>query len=107
MKEDVATMVAHPRGERRGVLRLRLDHQRIPQGGLGDLPLSGRPPQAMRRKGRLPVRRGRDLGVLSDVIVGAGHDTDAVPVGVVRELPEIRSEEHTSELQSRYVISYA
>src|SRR5438552_13229766 len=40
MKEDVATMVAYPCRKPRAVLWLRLDHERIPQRGLGDFPLA-------------------------------------------------------------------
>src|SRR6185503_1970951 len=92
MEEDVATVVAHARGQGGGVLRLRLDDERIAQCRLRDLFLTRRAAQAMRREGVLPVRVGGNLFVLTKVIVGAGHDADAVAVRVVRELVEIGNE---------------
>src|SRR5438132_1186884 len=60
--------------------------------GQRKLALAGRPSEAMRRKRRLPVGIRRDLAVVDHVIIGAGHDADAVPVGVVGEFPEVRNQ---------------
>src|SRR5712664_2080469 len=92
MKEDVATVALDPCRKRGAVLRLRLDHERIPQGGLRNLSLPGRSAEAVRRKRGLPIGSGRDLGVLADVIIGARHDADAVSMRVVRELAEVGNE---------------
>src|SRR5437016_9181277 len=94
MKEDITTVVLDPCRERGGppVLRLRLDHERIPQGSLRNLSLPRGSAEAVRRKRGLPVGSSRDLGVLGDMIVGARHDANAVCMRVVRKLAEIWNE---------------
>src|SRR5262245_3780263 len=92
VEEDVPAMVAYARHQRRGVLPFRLDDERVAQAGFGNLALPRRAAQAMGREGALPVRRRRDLVVLTDVVVGAGDDANAVSVSVVCELAEIGDE---------------
>ena len=89
VEQDVAASPADLVSQRVAILRLWLDHQRVTQGGLRDLPLARRTPQAVRGKGGLPVGGVRDLGVLPYVVVRARHDADAVPVRVVGELLEV------------------
>src|SRR2546425_5694581 len=79
-------------GKRGAVLRIWLDYERIPEGGFRKLALAGRPSEAMRGKRRLPVGIRRDLAVVDHVIIGTGHDADAVPVRVVGEFPEVRNQ---------------
>src|SRR5260370_40638759 len=88
MEEYVTTMIADHCRERRGILRLRLEDERIAQRRLRDLPLARRAPQTMGRKRGLPIGRRGDLSVLAHVVVRACHDADAVAVGVVSQLAE-------------------
>ena len=89
MKENVPAMAADSCRQRRGVLRLGLDDQGVAQRGLGNLPLTGRTAQAMRRKRLLPIGRRRDLRMLGDVIVRARHDANAVAMRVVGQFLQI------------------
>src|ERR1043166_10688 len=64
------------RGELGGIPRVGLDHQRVFEAGLGNLPLAGRAVHAVVGERLLPVGRGGELSVTGNVV---------------------RSEEHTSE----------
>src|SRR3546814_14359251 len=82
-----------------------------------------RPPRSTRTDTLFPTRRSSDLrhvtiGVIEKCLVAELHlvaheitrliITHAVPVdSLIRKLSKIRSEEHTSELQSLMRISYA
>src|SRR5439155_20014055 len=75
-----------------GILRLGLDHQRVLETGLGDLPLARRAPHAVVGERLLPVRRGGELAVSGDVVVGAGDDADPPLVRVAGQALEQRDD---------------
>ena len=75
-----------------GMRLVGLDHQRVAQGGLGDLPLARGAAHAVLGKCLLEVGGVAQLAVAGLVVVGAGHDPDAVLVGVVGEGREDRDD---------------
>ncbi len=89
VEQDVALVLAEPPGERRGIRGRRLDDERIPQRGLGNLLLSRRAVHAVLGERLAEVGLVGELAVTLHVIVGAGHDADPVAVGVVGQPLEI------------------
>ena len=82
-------MRPQPVGQHRAVDPRGLDDEWIPQRRLGDLLLTCRSSHAVRRESASPVGRLRDLGMARYVVVGARHNANGVPVGVVGEALQV------------------